>query len=747
MRAAPSSLLRLTLAALGLCALAPAQAQYSRTAPASCPQVDYARELPPIAPDPRLVLNADQVELKQNGVSRLTGSVLISQDGREFSAQQVDYSDADKHLRVDSQSLFRDPGLIVKSQSLDYDLVSEQGVFNQASYTLIPPAARGQSERIDVSREGWARLSGVSYTTCAPDAESWLLKAGRIELNQDTGMGYAHDATLWFQGLPLLYLPYFQFPIDGERHTGFLPPIFGQSHNTGFDLRAPFYLNLAPNYDATLIPRYMTERGAQLGGRVRYLWSKGEGQLYGEYLSYDQDTHKERSYVNFSHESLFNQRLGLEAQYAQVSDRNYFEDLGGNVDLTSASFLAQGAKLTYAAPASYTVTALVQGYQPVASSIATTDNPYQRLPQITLDALTRNTWLDTRAGFEGQFTNFARSDSVEGQRLIAQPYLRWQQDHAAWYMAAQTDLSYTYYNLTDTAGNQPEQPQRTLPVLSGEGGLHFERITDSGVLQTLEPKLFYLYVPYHAQDQLPVFDSGEPDFDFPELFARNRYTGEDRISDANQITSAVTTRLIDPDSGLTKVSASLGEIYRFNAPRVGLPGFSNPSPGSSDYIGAVEYQISQRWAAAGTAEWTSNFDRFQRTEVDLRYREPENGLYGRRLDIAYRYFNGLLQQADVAFSTPIVDRWRAAARVRYSLFNDEIQESFLGLEYQTCCWAIRGTYRRYISNSNGGFNNGVYFQLDLKGLSRLGTGFDELLPATDPNAPIRGRNASSTSPY
>lgn len=746
MRPAPSPPLRLTLAALSLCCLFPAQAQYGRSAPASCPQVDYSRELPPIAADPRLVLNADHVELKQAGISRLTGSVLISQDGREFSAQQVDYSDADKHLRVQSQSLFRDPALIVKSQSLDYDLLSEQGVFNQASYTLIPLAARGQSARIEVAREGWAHLFDVSYTTCAPDAESWLLKAGRIELDQDAGMGYAHDATLWFQHLPILYLPYFQFPIDGERHTGFLPPILGQTHNTGVDLRVPLYLNLAPNYDATLIPRYMSQRGAQLGGRVRYLWDRGEGQLYGEYMSWDQDAHEERSYVNFSHQSLINQRLGLEAQYAAVSDRNYFEDLGGNVDLTSTSFLAQGAKLTYAAPASYTVTALVQGYQPVASAIAIDDNPYQRLPQVTFDALTRNSYWDTHAGFTGQFTNFRRTDSVEGQRLIAQPYLRWQQDHAAWYTAAQTDLSYTYYNLDDTGLNQPTQPQRTLPVLSGEGGLHFERITGGGSLQTLEPKLFYLYVPYHAQDQLPVFDSGEPDFDFPELFARNRYTGQDRISDANQLTTALTTRLIDPSSGLTRLSASLGEIYRFNAPRVGLPGFSNPSPGSSDYIGSTEYQITPRWAAAATAEWTSGFDRFKRTELDLRYREPENGLYGRRLDIAYRYFNGLLQQADVSFSTPIVDRWRAAARVRYSLYDDEIQDSFVGLEYQTCCWAVRATYRRYISNSNGSFNNGVYFQLDLKGLSRLGAGFDELLPATDPNAPIRGRNGANGLP-
>ena len=744
-RPAASSPLRLTLAVVGLCCC-PALAQYARTPPASCPQLDYSRELPAIAADPKLVLKADHVDLTREGVSRLTGSVLVSQNAREFSAQQVDYFNADRRLHVDSQSLFRDPSLIIKSQSLDYDLAREQGVFNLASYTLIPLNARGQSTRIELARAGWANLDHVSFTTCAPNAESWLLQSSALKLDKDAGLAYAHNAVLWFQDVPVLYLPYFQFPIDGERHTGFLPPIVGQSTNTGFDLRAPFYLNLAPNYDLTLIPRYMSDRGAQLGGRIRYLLPESRGTLYGEYLNDDYETHTSRSYLNFSHEGLLSQRLGVEAQYAEVSDPNYFEDLGGNVNLTSTSFLAQGAKLTYAAPASYTVTALVQGYEPVATTITTGDNPYKRLPQINLNALSRNSYLDTRVGFLGQFTNFERADSVEGQRLIAQPFLRWQEDHSSWYSAAQTDLSYTYYQLTGTAADQPAEPQRALPVTSAEGGLHFERITDGGALQTLEPRLFYLYIPYRDQSQLPVFDSGQPDFDVPELFARNRYTGQDRIGDANQLTSAITTRLIDPDAGLVKLSASLGEIYNFTAPRVNLPGFSLPIPGSSDYIGSVDYQISKRWAASYLMEWNSQFESAQRTELDLRDREPENGLNGRQLDVAYRFFSGILRQADVSFSTPIVDRWRIAARVRYNLLDDEIQDSFLGLEYQTCCWAVRGTYRRYISTTNGTFDSGVYFQLDLKGLSRIGTGFQDLLPATDPNAPIRGRGAASTQP-
>jgi LPS-assembly protein len=753
LRQAPNLPLRLTLAVLVGCCCAAAQAQTSavvqpstqkqqaklRAPPASCPQVDYSRELPPIAFDPRLVIQSNHVDAPQLGISRLTGSVLISQNGREFSAQQVDYDGAGQQIRVDSESLYRDPILIIKSQSLSYDLDQETGVFHQASYSLLPIDARGYSTQIDVARSGWASLQAVSFTTCAPEHESWILKADRIELDQNTGMGKAHNAWLWFEDVPILYLPYFTYPIDGERHTGFLPPIFSQTNNTGFDLRLPFYLNLAPNYDATLIPRYMTDRGAQIGGKIRYMTEQQQGTLYGEYMSYDQEAHIQRSYVNFSHEGLINQRLGVQAQYAQVSDRNYFTDLGGNVDLASTSFLGQGAQLTYVAPSSYTITARVQGYQPVTTAIATDDNPYQRLPQVTLNALTRNSYFDTRAGLMSEFTNFVRSDSVEGQRGIVQPYVRWEQDHASWYGAAQTDLSYTYYNLTDTAPGQRAEQQRALPISTLEGGLHFERITDGGKLQTLEPKLFYLYVPYHNQNQIPVFDSGEPDFDFPELFARNRYTGEDRLSDANQMTSAITTRLIDPDAGLVRVSASLGEIYRITAPRVDLPGFNTPGAGGSDYIGTVEYQLTKRWSADAIAEWNSGFNRFERTEFDIRYREPENGLNGRRLDLAYRYYNGLLQQTDVSFSTPIVDKWRIAARVRYSLFDEELEESFVGVEYETCCWAVSGAYRRYLSSTNGNFDNGVFFQLVLKGLSRIGTGFNDLLPALDPNAPIRSR--------
>jgi LPS-assembly protein len=714
--------------------------------PPSCAQLDYAQELPPMAPDPRLELDADHVDASQSGISRLSGSVRVSRNGRQFSADTVNYDDRDRRVRIDTQSLYRDERIVIKSQRADFDLNADTGVFEDSEFTILPLAARGTAERIEVARAGTAQMSKLSYTSCAPGSEAWLLTADRLQLDNNEGVGYAHDALLRFQDVPILWVPYFRFPIDGQRHSGFLPPTIGETNKTGFDFKIPFYLNLASNYDATLIPRVMSERGAQIDGRLRYLGERSEGSFYGEYLPNDQKVDRSRSFVNFNHEGLINQRLSLETHYAEVSDRQYFEDLGGSIDQTSTPYLPRGASLTYQAPTTYTIQALVQSYQPISSTLTPDGDPYKRLPQIRLDALTKRSYLGTHAGIDGEFTNFVRENSVQGQRFVAQPYLRWEQDRNAWFASSQADLSYTAYRLSNVAPGIPEEPRRTLPILSAEGGLRFERVLADGRLQTLEPHLFYLFVPYRNQDPLPLFDTGLPDFDFPELFARNRYTGEDRISDANQLTSALSTRLIDPASGLVRLTASVGEIYRFSAPRVDLPGAAQPSTGTSDYLATADYQISRRWAAAATAEWTPEFDRISRSAFALRYRDPDAGALGQRVDLAYRYRQGLLEQADLGLSQPISDAWRVATRLQYSLRDSRSLNSFVGAEYQTCCWAIQATYRRYLSNFQGQFSNGFYLQFELKGLGHLGNSFDTLLPAYDPDAPVPVRNRVSVVP-
>lgn len=705
----------------------------ARGEPASCPQLDYLEELPATPADPRLVLNADKADFSEGGLSELTGSVRVSQDGREFAAEQLSYDDNDRHVRVNAESLFRDQRFIVRSQKADYDIGIGSGVFLENTYTLRQIAGRGVARRIEITRGGFAEFDEVRFTTCAPGNEAWTLSADHINLDENEGTGSATNALLRFQHVPIFYLPYFQFPIDGLRHSGFLFPIIGNGNNNGFDIRWPLYLNLGPNYDVTLVPRYLSRRGEQIGGNARYLLPDNRGSLYGEYLPSDDALGgAQRSYLDYQHEGRLTSRLGLDVRYGRVSDRNYFANFGGGVDLTSTPYLERGATLTYQAPTIFRIEAQVQDYQLLTSSASNLTEPYQRLPQIRLDALTKNSYFDTRAGFDAEFTNFARPNSVEGQRFIAQPYLRWERDRAAWFAAAQADLSYTAYNLSNPGSSQPTEPRRTLPLLSTEGGLRFERLTERGNLQTLEPHLYYLYVPYRDQSALPLFDAGLPDFDFPQLFARNRYSGNDRISDANQLTSTLTSRLIESDSGIVRLSATFGQIYYFRAPRVVLPGFDTPSEGSSDYLANIDYQLTRRWSLSGTAEVPPAFDRFTRAAVGLRYREPELGGPGRRFDLAYRYRNGLLEQSDASFSSPITDAWRLAARLRYSLRDHHALESFVGAEYQTCCWALSATYRRYlVGGTTARYSSGVFLQLELKGLTRIGNGFERLLPTEE----------------
>lgn len=716
-----SFLLRPRLAAAFLLA----GAATAQAAPGSCPQQDLTHELPQSPFDPQLIVNADHFAQDAKNVYTLSGSVHVAQAGREFKADALHY-DADAHtVSADSESLFRNTDqVIVRSQRASYDLEADSGQFFGTRFSLPRQAARGSAEEILVQQRTQAELFGARYTSCPPEHESWLLSAEHLHLNQDSGLGTAHDAVLHVGGVPVLWLPYFQFPIDDRRRSGFLVPTFGQSRRDGFDLRVPFYINLAPNYDLTLIPRILTKRGVQLGSEFRYLLDGTHGELHTEYLNNDADTSQERDYVDYTQQTRFSRGFAFSAHYAEVSDPNYFADLGGSkFDSVSTPYLERSAQLTYQAPAQYTIRTLVQDFQPLAG-LTSAENPYQRIPAVLFSGQTKNRWNGLGAGLDGDFTNFSRTDSVEGQRLYADPYLRWEQDHRSWFAAAQTDFTYTAYNLSGTADGDPTSPRRGVPQFSLDSGLRFDRITASGNLQTLEPRLFYLYVPYRAQNDLPVFDSGLPDFDFPQLFSRNRYSGEDRIADANNLTTALTTRLLDPNLGVPRLTASIGQIYHFQGSRVSLPDENPPDQGSSDYVGDLSYQLTRHWSSEGLSLFSPDLGKFTRSDFVLRY----NDEHGTRLDLGYRYLRESYEQTDLSLTTPIKGGWSLAGRVRYSLRDQELLDGFGGIEYQTCCWAIRTTYRRYLTAANGQFDEGFYLQVELKGLTHVGSGFQNLLP-------------------
>lgn len=702
---------------------------------AMCTQLPLAADLPMLVEGPKdspVHLSADNVSLDKDGISTLLGKVRVVQGGQEFSSEALNYDDAHRTVQVRAESLFRSKQLDIKSQSADFDLNSQSGAFRSTYFTLPSRAARGSADEIRVAQEGTADIHKIRYTTCGPDSNAWYLVAGTVHLDYNEGMGSATNAWLELDNIPVFYAPYFRFPIDNNRHTGLLFPTIGITQNTGFDFRQPVYLNIAPNIDDTFTPRYMSKRGTQLGNSFRYLFEQSEGKVDLEYLNKDRETGTRRRFFELQHDSLINQRLALDVHIADVSDDQYFEDFGGTrIDSSALTYLDRSARLTYQAPAAYTINAIVQDYQTIDSTILPADEPYRRVPEIRLDALTPNSFYNTRAGFGGEYDYFTRPNSVDGQRLDLQPFLRMAKDEISWYTNSQVDARYTAYALSNTAPGQPSSPARAVPTFSTEGGLRFERVTDSGSVQTLEPRLMYLYTPYRNQDNIPTFDSGEPDFDITELFSRNRYSGIDRISDANQAAFALSSRLLDPSTGQVRLTATVGQIYRFVAPRVTLPGFTSPGSGATDFISTLDYKISSHWAASSLLQWAPGDHQFNRANFAVRYREDETISSGKRLDVIYRYRRGVLEQSDMVASLPLFEGWRVAGRWRYSIADERTLDVLGGLEYETCCWAVRTSYRRYVANTTGHFDNGIYIQLELKGMSRIGTGFTGMLPIND----------------
>ena len=715
-----------------------------------CPQLGAdAVSAAPETPDRHLVLTADQAEITQEGLSTLEGTVRLAQGENRIEAQALSFDRQTQRVKLSAESVFRNEDFLIRSREAEFDLANETGTFKQTEFTLVPRSARGAAERIDLSRTGTVNIQDVYYTTCAPGSKAWFLEASEIELDRNEGLGVAKHARLRFGYVPILYAPWFQFPIDDRRRTGLLFPTLGDSDNTGLDVRQPLYLNLAPNYDATLTPRYMSDRGTQLGTETRYLLPQHTGRANFEYLDKDQRTDERRSYFDFGHEGLLNRRLAVEARYREVSDSQYFEDLGSQMDAAAITHLPRSAQLTYAAPAAYTVMARVTDFQTVSTTaLVPTLEPYRRVPEIRIDAITRKAKWDTRVGVAGQYVRFERTRPPEGQRLDLNPYVRFHHDHSAWYAASQVDLRYTSYAVTDPVAPQAEHPSRTLPQYSVEGGLRFERITTSGELQTLEPKIYYLYVPYREQSQMPLFDTGEPEFDFVQLLARNRFSGEDRLSDANHVATTVTTRVLDPADGEQRLTASLGQIYRFVAPQVGnnerlaLAAFGidpPPDSGGTDLIGEVGYRFFGGFSATTTAQWSQDRNEFVRGGAALRYRDAR-----RQAGLVYRYREQLplttpltsLEQYDLSARSPVFGAVSAIGRWRFSSTDHRSLETLGGLEFETCCWAVRGAWRRYQFGFDEvavepEYTTGVYLQLELKGLTRIGAGFQSLLPRAE----------------
>jgi LPS-assembly protein len=666
------------------------------------------------------------------GEALLEGDVQVNQGDRYLQANEVSMDRQANRVRASGAVTYSDPRLAIRSRAAELDLTNEIGVFDQADYFMPNYNAQGSAERVTVERQNQqSLLEQVTYSTCVRGAEFWQLRTGELTLNEQTGRGSARDITLAIKGVPVMYFPYLSFPINDERQSGFLVPSGGYSNDNGLDLSIPYYWNIAPNQDMTLTPRVLSKRGVQLGVEYRFLRARDGGQIDVQYLPDDREFGADRSAVIATYRVNPVNRLYGDLLYQEVSDDQYLDDFDNTIDLLSPSTLERHLNLTYYGQ-EWLALVRAQDFQIIDDSAFTdpADEPYSRLPQLLFDG----NWLHRPGGLDyrlrGEWVSFDHDNTVvTGKRLDIESGVSLPLNAGAGFLIPSLDYRYTAYQLDNNAPGTPDNPTRSAPIASLDAGLIFERPLQlnnwfgAGV-QTLEPRLFYLYVPFRNQSDIPIFDSTNVDVSYPWLFLDNRFTGADRLGDANQLTTALTTRFLSATDGREQWRASIGQIFYFEDRRVTLDNTPPEDSSTSDLIAEAMVNFGSALSLRGAVQWDTDVGQINRGVIDILYRPGPSRL----LNLSHRFVADELEQINFALVWPIQTQWHTVARWNYSLEENRNLDLLAGLEYEECCWALRLLARQQRDNpDDDNPTNSVLVELELKGLAGIGSDINDIL--------------------
>lgn len=704
----------------------PVLAQAPLDCPAPPPIDAWIDPLPPLGedlPPDTIRLESGETEFAFGGRSRLTGGVRVRRGDYALQAESAEFDPLRRHLSLEGDVSYLGAGTAVMSEGADFSYEEGRIRFDEAEFRLAAGRGRGEAGVLRVDAGGKIRLESVSYTGCPVGKDDWEIRAGKIRLDTAAGVGEARNLRLEFQGVPILFAPYLSFPLTDARKTGFLVPGFGQSSRGGTDISIPYYWNIAPRYDATFTPRILTERGLQLDSQFRFLTRHSRGELNLEYLPDDNEAGRDRTFVSvFDRTVLAGWRTLVDVRH--VSDDAYFEDLGGS--LSSASLTHLDRSITFDRPGEHWyLLARLQRYQTLESDIPELDEPYRRLPQLA--ALGRwpelTPWLSLFV--EGELVRFDREVGATGWRLDTKPTLELPFGGEGLHFTPGLGYEYTRYALDEQPPTVDDDPDRALPIFSLDTGATFERpvANGRGWRQTLEPRVLYVHIPFRAQDDLPVFDTIEPDFNLVQIFRKNQFQGIDRIADTDQLSIGLTSRIIDEETGRELLSGTIGQTRYLSSQGVALPGGEPITADSSDFVAELGVNLYDNWNLEIGQQWNSEASETVKSEFRLQYAPGEN----RVLNLGYRFRRGSVEQSDVSLSWPLARRWNLVGRHNYSLRDDRTLEYFVGLEYESCCWGIRLVSRRYISRRDGTADASVALQLELKGLTSVGDPADQLL--------------------
>ena len=746
---------------------------------------------------PGMVIDADGGELLKSGTSTLAGNILVSEYNqrlysdllyihRDGLTQEIDRLDAFGGV------LLEQPVARVLARSAHVNLARKQTVLIDAQFSDYEAHARGTSEKVSYIEDKPLHLYDATYTTCAPGSNIWDLRASFVELDNATGTGIANHAVLYVKDVPLFYTPYITFPIGDARKSGFLPPSYSSATDDGVTILIPYYLNLAPNYDDTFMPQWYEKRGMLWRNEFRYLTEKTHGDLQLSYINDDKQyqtfkkdslaenlfssndprqkgvsaNDNKRYAVSFANLTTFNTNWSSRLIYNEVSDDNYFMDFPSqpsNFDgsLNSRQLLRE-ATLNYQ-QMNVTASLMAQEYQvlqPFDSDLY--DEPYQIMPRLLINVDHPNLGNPAIDGkVRSEITRFAHNNDLitdsavlTGDRFDIAPTLRYRLQTAYAFSTPQVELRYTAYQLERDAFTQnlgyDDSLSRTIPLFSLDNGLIFERdiqFFSSEYQQTLEPRLYYLYVPYKDQNQYPVFDDGLLFLSYDQLFRNNRFAGRDRVGDANQLAFGVSSRFLDPEQGNEYARLAIGQLFYFDNRDVTLCN-SDIDPScqqledpyaneeTSDLIAQADFRFHPQWVLSTDGQWNPYYNRMDQYGVRIGYTHAEQQIIhvGYRNDREDQLGLETINQTDISGVWALNPRWKMIARWQYDYDKDTTLNSFAGVEYENCCWAVRlgGEKNTIISSVDKTTDNVIYLQFVFKGLTSLGNGYTDFVRSSVP---------------
>ncbi|CAH2805322.1 MAG: LPS-assembly protein LptD @ Organic solvent tolerance protein precursor [uncultured Paraburkholderia sp.] len=666
-------------------------------------------------------------DLAAKGSAEVRRNTFVIKGDALHYDQDTDMADAYGQVHVNNN------GATFAGPEAHMRMDSSEGFMTAPKYRFNVTGGSGSAERVDMLDNERSVFTKGTYTACAcEDNPAWYVKGSEFDFDTGADEGVAYNSVLFFQGLPVFASPWLSFPLSGERRSGILPPTFSLSSSNGFELSVPYYFNITPNRDLTVTPRLISKRGVQLQSTFRYLSPTYSGSITGEFLPDDHLTKTNRYALYIQHNQNFGNGLGGYIYYNKVSDNTYPEDLSSSVNqfMNGAQLLyQQEAGLTYN-NGPWSVLAREQHWQTLTPSVA----PYGREPQLNVKYAKYNVG-GFDYGAEADYTNFriTTADMTEGQRVMFNPYVSYSLVGPGYFVMPKVQWHFASYNLrnigTDVPVGTPKNFTESISTFSFDTGLIFDRsvrIFGEDYIQTLEPRLYYVYTPYRNQESAPLFDTADSDFGLAEIFTPNTFVGNDRIADANRLTAAITTRFINPATGDERARFVIAQQYYFQDQRVTLlPSQTSTQATHSDLIAGASLKLGVGFASETAFQYNADNNQLVKTSLGFGF-SPGTG---RVLNLGYRYTRAntmLDNQLLISGQWPLSHLVFGVARFNYDLGGHRIVDGLVGLQYDADCWTLGAGVQRYANglNTSGQNQSSTRFlaQLTFKGLSSVDNG-------------------------